>query len=173
MKKKVDLKTERMNGFGPFIMENYEVNYLFGLNDLCEKYVKDNFIILELGSNDGVSTSLFSYFANKVISVDLKKTESMESVLLENNNIIFYNTSFENFYKNDKDNQYDLIYIDGAHDYESVDKDISMFKPKVKKGGFISGHDYYSPDVKNAVKKHFDEKNIILFSDSSWLVEIN
>jgi hypothetical protein len=78
-----------MNGFGPFIMENYEVNYLFGLNDLCEKYVKDNFTILELGSNDGVSTSLFSYFANKVISVDLKKTESMESVLLENNNIIF------------------------------------------------------------------------------------
>lgn len=173
MKKKIDLKTERMDGFGPFIMENYEVNYLFGLNDLCEKYVKDHFIILELGSNDGVSTSLFSFFADKVISVDLKKTKKMEVTLSENDNIIFHNTSFENFYKNDKDIKYDLIYIDGAHDYESVDYDISLFKSKVKEGGYISGHDYYSPDVKNAVKKHFDEESIITFSDSSWLVKIN
>jgi len=174
MKNKINLETERMKGFGPYLVDDLKVNYLFGLNDLCEKYVKKNFIVLELGSNDGISSSLFSYFAEKVVSVDIVKTNSMSNILSENSNIVFYNMSFKNFLEIDGNNMYDLIYIDGDHDFESVSGDIELFKNKVKIGGFLCGHDLNlkTPGVKLAVEKHFPNKEIFLFSDSSWLVKI-
>lgn len=174
MKNKIPLNTERMKGFGPYVVDSFEVNYLYGLNELCEKYVKKDFTILELGSNDGVSASLFSYFADRVICVDLKKTKDMDIVISENKNIVFHKTSFENFLSNDYDNKYDLIYIDGGHDFKNINKDIELFKNKVKKGGYISGHDFNSEtnDVGLAVKNHFPNEEIMIFSDSSWLVKI-
>jgi hypothetical protein len=174
MENKISLDTERMKGFGNYIVDNFEVNYLFGLNDLCEKYVKKNFKILELGSNEGVSARLFSYFAEKVVCVDLNKTKSMDEAVSKHNNIIFYHTSFKNFLENDKNNEYDLIYIDGDHDFKNVNEDIEFFKSKVKKGGYISGHDCNSetPGVRLAIETHFPNEEIILFSDSSWLIKI-
>jgi hypothetical protein len=40
------------------------------------------------------------------------------------------------------DNSIDLVYLDGAHDYESVKEDIAMWFPKIKEGGVLCGHDY-------------------------------
>ncbi len=174
MKNKIDLKTERMSGLGPYIRENFQVNYLYGLNELCEEFIKEDFEILELGSNDGVSTSLFSYFASKVTAVDLKETEKMRKLLNESTNINFFNMSFENFLSVDGDYKYDLIYIDGNHGFDSVYNDIKHFKNKVKPYGYIAGHDYIkeTSGVELAVKKHFPNHEIKLFSDSSWLIKI-
>jgi hypothetical protein len=36
----------------------------------------------------------------------------------------------------------DFVYIDGDHRYESVLRDITVWEPKVRKGGIIGGHDY-------------------------------
>lgn len=36
----------------------------------------------------------------------------------------------------------DFVFIDGAHDYESVRTDLCSWLPKVKVGGVIAGHDY-------------------------------
>lgn len=44
-----------------------------------------------------------------------------------------------------------FVFIDAAHDYDSVKADILAWLPKVKKGGILSGHDYNYPDVKKAV----------------------
>lgn len=175
MKNKIPLDTERMKGFGSYNIDGFEVNYLYGLNDLCEKYIKNNFTILELGSNEGVSTSLFSFFAEKVVCVDINKNPSITEVISKYDNIIFHNTSFETFLENDNNNQYDLIYIDGGHSFEDVNKDIELFKGRVKFGGYISGHDCNSdtPGVRLAIEKHFPNKEIILFSDSSWLIKID
>ena len=175
MVEKVLLKTERMKGYGPYVVDNYQVNYLFGLNDLCENYLKKDFTLLELGTNDGVSTSLFAHFVDKVVCVDINKTTDMEDVYSRYNNITFHNTSFNDFLSYDTDNMYDFIYIDGGHNFDSVNTDIEQFKHKVKKGGYISGHDYNSenPEVILAVKNHFLNEEIIIFSDSSWLVKIN
>jgi len=41
------------------------------------------------------------------------------------------------------DKSIDFVFIDGAHDYESVMEDIKTWYPKVRDGGILSGHDYY------------------------------
>lgn len=36
----------------------------------------------------------------------------------------------------------DMLFVDGAHDVESVKADIDAFAPLVRAGGIVSGHDY-------------------------------
>jgi len=54
----------------------------------------------------------------------------------------------------------DFCYIDGRHIYRCLKQDIKFWLPKIKKGGYLGGHDYYSatPGVITAVdqmvKKH-------------------
>lgn len=45
------------------------------------------------------------------------------------------------------------VFIDAAHDYESVKADIEAWFPKVKPGGFFGGHDIDSPGVLQAVQE--------------------
>ena len=42
------------------------------------------------------------------------------------------------------DGQIDFLYIDANHSYEGCRDDIAAWASKVKKGGIISGHDYFS-----------------------------
>ena len=46
------------------------------------------------------------------------------------------------FLQNQQDNTYDIIYIDGDHSYEGVKNDLINGYNKIKKGGYIMGHDY-------------------------------
>lgn len=39
---------------------------------------------------------------------------------------------------------FDFIFIDGAHDYDSVRYDVKMAFSALKPGGFVCGHDYHS-----------------------------
>ena len=42
-------------------------------------------------------------------------------------------------------NSVDLVFLDGAHDYESVKRDIVQWLPVLKPGGIMCGHDYDCP----------------------------
>lgn len=64
----------------------------------------------------------------------------------------------------------DMVFVDGDHEFESVDKDIRLWYPKVKK--LICGHDYgYAdwPGVKQAVDRYFGHVKTV---GSIWYVEI-
>ena len=61
---------------------------------------------------------------------------------------------------------YDLVFIDGAHDYESVKTDINVARQVLKTGGLLVFHDYRSakdPGVTDAVNE--------LLNDGGHLVE--
>lgn len=53
-----------------------------------------------------------------------------------------------------EDGSVDFVFIDADHEYDSVCKDIKAWMPKIRKGGIISGHDYFNPcGVKDAVNE--------------------
>ena len=47
----------------------------------------------------------------------------------------------------------DFVYIDGAHDYDSVHRDLRLWLPKLSDRGILAGHDFddQHPDVIRAV----------------------
>jgi len=72
-----------------------------------------------------------------------------------------------------EDNSLDFVFIDAAHDYINVTKDIEAWYPKVKKStGIISGHDYtWCEPVKRAVHDFFDPLKLeIQESEGCWIV---
>jgi hypothetical protein len=65
----------------------------------------------------------------------------------------------------------DFIYIDGCHTYEQVKKDIQNYTPLLKKGSFITGHDYGLKQIPG-VTKAVDEmlgKPIKVYGEGSWV----
>lgn len=62
-----------------------------------------------------------------------------------------------------------FVFIDAAHDYESVKADIAAWKGKVKPGGIFAGHDYGShAGVRQAVDEAFGDR--VMQSGNSWVV---
>jgi hypothetical protein len=53
--------------------------------------------------------------------------------------------------------QFDLVFIDGDHSYTGCKADIAAWKPLVKEGGWLSGHDYRTDKPGFGVKQAVDE----------------
>lgn len=77
------------------------------------------------------------------------------------------------------DRSVDVVYIDADHRYESVRADIEAWLPKVRRGGFLCGHDYHGglPGVMRAVDELFQNTTPLVsgrktFHDSSWLARV-
>ena len=74
------------------------------------------------------------------------------------------------------DHFFDLVFIDADHSYEGCKLDILNWMPKVKPGGWISGHDYenYLKDLKfgvtEAVNETFSPEKIELGENYTWFV---
>ena len=63
------------------------------------------------------------------------------------------------------DGSLDFCYIDANHRYFEVAQDIRAWRPKVRPGGIICGHDYFSHgSVKKAVDDWAAETNNYIFS---------
>lgn len=72
-----------------------------------------------------------------------------------------------------KDAQFSMIFIDAAHDYESVKKDLNNFYTKLKSGGIFAGHDYgeSTAGVGKAVDEFVKENNLNLnVMTASWIL---
>jgi len=65
------------------------------------------------------------------------------------------------------DGSMDFVFIDADHSYEGCRKDIYAWKPKVKKGGYLCGHDYNFPSCPG-VKEAVDEA----VSKNKWKLEL-
>ncbi len=72
------------------------------------------------------------------------------------------------------DRSVDLVFLDADHSYEGVMEDWHEWLPKVKPGGYLSGHDY--GDKRFGVKKAVDESlafwhKLELDLDMTWFVQ--
>lgn len=105
------------------------------------------------------------------------------------NNIKPYEGKYEiirdfsnNAYKQFEDEFFDFIYIDANHSYEAVKEDLTLWYPKLKKGGLFCGDDYtYKPEEPNifegysfGVRRAVDEfaqlhkKNVSIELTGEW-----
>ena len=73
------------------------------------------------------------------------------------------------------DGSLDFVYIDANHRYFEVSQDIRAWLPKVRPGGVVCGHDYFSfGSVKKAVDDWAAETNNYIFSTyPDWWVFID
>ena len=130
------------------------------------KQMKKNAICAELGVANGDHTKLILEYCKpeKIFAIDpwepywknykipQKYHKNEETCDLEYNNTLrnvghytncyIVRKSSENASKDFSNNYFDWVYIDAGHNYENVYKDLECWYPKIKKGGFICGHDY-------------------------------
>jgi hypothetical protein len=77
-----------------------------------------------------------------------------------------------------EDGSLDFVFIDGDHSYIGVSKDIKSWLPKVKKGGWIGGHDYHHETRSNlqgvtiAVDEVFTKSEIEIDDNHTWFVRL-
>jgi len=71
------------------------------------------------------------------------------------------------------DESLDVVFIDACHTYECVKEDIAAWLPKVKRGGYLAGHDYpWSHE--DAVKRAVDESvSPIEVTEGCWVYRKN
>jgi hypothetical protein len=69
--------------------------------------------------------------------------------------------------------QIDMAYIDGAHDYINILKDLrNVLKIRYKNNGILSGHDYVLQDTKDALEKmSITDDMVYHFADDSWMLK--
>ena len=65
----------------------------------------------------------------------------------------------------------DFVFIDAEHTTPAVITDITLWLPKIRKGGIICGHDYNMPQVKLGVDKMCKDVLYIKTADV-WAVEV-
>jgi predicted O-methyltransferase YrrM len=163
-----------------------------GLRNLCNYLNIENtkkMTIVEIGSYRGDSTIIFANVFKKVITIDpfksgiggINNSVDMRIVFKQflNNikdydNIEYIKDFSYNVVNQFKDGSLDIVYIDGLHTPDAVKKDIQDWLPKIKKGGYIAGHDFHRkkfPGVVLAVTEMIGSK-VKLFKDSSWIKQI-
>lgn len=129
---------------------NSNKNIKFDCVDVWEYVDTQNDI--PVGSFDGL---YFNFLKNirpvKSFINPIKMTSELASFLYDNNSL-------------------DFIFIDAAHDYDNVINDIKNWLPKLKPGGCIAGHDYFTSEgIQKAVKEVFGNRYTLF--GSCWLYE--
>jgi hypothetical protein len=167
--------------------KNKQSNTTKGLYDLIIKYINKESIVVELGSFSGISSELFALHCKELHCVDpwspyweIKDVEKMyeaelrfDSMMKNYDNIIKHKMSSENASSIFENSSVDIIYIDSDHSSENVETEIKMWLPKIKKDGYISGHDFNMPTVFNVVTNYFDPTLIEIFNDTSWITKVS
>ena len=167
-------------------------NSVVGLHQMIQEHFKPDFEMVEVGSFEGTSTLLFSLFVKKVYAVDcfdykippggripemdklfIRAEKQFDKRTARVPNIVKVRKTSIEATRDFPDESLDAVYIDAEHDEESIKSDLKVWKPKVKKGGFLSGHDFWLPHIQKAVSEAVGEgKAIYMYSDSSWISQM-
>ncbi len=169
-----------------------------GLVELAEYLRKElgpGCAMWELGSFAGESAEIFARYFIAVHCVDpwqdpcgASSIQEVEGSFDERariaGNMIKHKMTSERAAETVENASVDFVYIDaGAHTYGECYRDIGLWFPKVKRGGFLGGHDWEIPElhaadvfpgVERAVRDYFGQVpetyGLKIFSDTSWVL---
>lgn len=105
-----------------------------------------------------------SEYTDNFYDVFLKNIEEVKHII---NPIKSISWDASRFYE---DKSLDFIFIDAAHDYDSVTKDLNAWYRKLKPNGIIAGHDY-AAQLREAVDNFasINDIQISKYGASSWI----
>ena len=131
-----------------------------------QEVLKDEYI-----PNTKFSNPLKTIYYKYIIRLDPYSVESVLKLLKkfkENTNIIKGDSN--HVLKNIDLKEFDYVFLDGGHRYETVRQDLENLVPVIENGGIILCDDYdlsYAPGVKRAIDEYVIKRNLnleILFS---------
>jgi len=137
-------------------------------------YLVDPWIV---GSDENGKTPMYG---NRLNLCTAYSSEEMYEMVLNNfsneikNNKVFVLKDFSyNVVKNFIDGYFDFIYLDACHLYDCAKSDLKIYLPKLKKTGFMCGHDYFKYSdfgVMEAVNEFCKKNNfeLILYSKDGY-----
>lgn len=160
------------------------MNIIKTRNELLTHITK-NIICAELGVFEGTFSNeilqiikpsklyLVDIFTGNAISGDVNG-QNRKTILLDDSyknlqerykndaSVILYKGLTKNFFESIENESLDFVYIDADHSYEGVKFDLEYSRIKVKRNGFISGHDYANafPGVIKAVDEFCTKYNL-------------
>lgn len=85
---------------------------------------------------------------------NLMFTKKLLEPYIINKKLVLHQTFSEVLLPTFPDNYFDWVYIDGNHSYESVSAELKILDKKVKKSGYILGHDFINPDLYPENRRH-------------------
>jgi len=161
------------------------------IDERSDKPVKEMRMV-EIGSYVGDSTQIFAKRFKEVISIDPFQNgydetdpssynipmdriyKQFKDLIKTLKNVKHNRLTSEEGAKLFEDGEFDFVYIDGNHIYEYVKLDIKCWLPKIRKDGWIGGHDYqhkWAPGVKPAVLEMIGDIDHH-FRETSWVKKI-
>ena len=132
--------------------------------------------MVEVGSFYGASTVIFAlskanidsiepfscevsdmvYNGNHITEEDFKEIANCyDENIKEYNNVNKIKADSRKVVENYADNSLDFVYIDANHTYEDIKIDINLWLPKIKKGGWLCGHDFSFEGIAVAIFELF------------------
>ena len=131
-------------------------------------------LICEIGIASGVSTEVFAAFGNvQAIDFHLWKPAVDRFQGREDRVTLLQAESWASS-ELVEDGAFDMVYLDSDHSYNHVYREIQLWLPKVKKGGFLAGHDssFSFPGVQQAVMELLGGADMT-YEDTSWIFRVN
>jgi len=87
-----------------------------------------------------------------------------------NNTVSLVRSKSEDYYNNLEKESIDILHIDGNHDEEYVTKDIQLYLPLIKNGGYIIMDDITWPGVIKSVNNHLNKESVLIKSYGDFSV---
>jgi predicted O-methyltransferase YrrM len=87
-----------------------------------------------------------------------------------NNTVSLVRSKSEDYHNNLEKESIDILHIDGNHDEEYVTKDILLYLPLIKNGGYIIMDDITWPGVINSINNHLNKETILIKSYGDFSV---
>lgn len=161
------------------------VNRTHGLFMMCEDIMNEDFLVAEIGSYAGVSSEVLALHCKKLYCIDTWEDWNNDGIIFQamelfDNMKELYGDKIEKMHmtgdeasKLFPDEHFDLVYLDALHWDWAVLNDINTWLPKVKRGGYLTGHDYHKNcQVFDAVNNYFGKTHAIThYPDSTWVIK--